>query len=301
MTTTAPEWFHKAIATPYREGFTDVQGCPIHYLEWGDRGNPGLVLVHGGAAHVHWWTFLAPLFTHRYHVVALDLSGHGDSGRRERYSHSIWADEIAGVCAAVGFNGPPVVAGHSLGGMVTIQTAATYGDLLAGAIIIDASVRRPDPETEEGRRGRAFRSPGVYATVGEALEHFHLIPRQPVVNPWVIDHVARHSMHEVDGGWTWKFDPNLFNFTLVPMSDVLQSVRCRVGMIRAEHSAIVEPDTAEYMYELLGRHAPIVEVPEAYHHLILDRPLVFVGVLRALLADWAHSFPRRMPPGHLTD
>ena len=78
----APRWFRDAINTPYDEDVVEVDGCPIHYLRWGDRERPGLVLVHGGAAHAHWWSFVAPQLTNNYHVVALDLSGHGDSGRR---------------------------------------------------------------------------------------------------------------------------------------------------------------------------------------------------------------------------
>ena len=66
---------------------------------------------------------------------------------------------------------------------MAIHTAALYGDLLAGAVIVDSPVRRPDPETEEGTRGRAFRAPGTYPSLDEALTHFHLIPPQP--DPWV--------------------------------------------------------------------------------------------------------------------
>ena len=47
------------------------------------------------------------------------------------------------------------------------------------------------------------------------------------------------------------------------------------------------------MYELIGKNAPQVEIPQAYHHLILDQPLAFIAALRALLADWEHSVPRR--------
>jgi pimeloyl-ACP methyl ester carboxylesterase len=43
---------------------------------------------------------------------------------------------------------------------------------------------------------------------------------------------------------------------------------------------------------LLRRNAPVVEIPAAHHHLILDQPLAFVAALRALLADWEHSLPR---------
>jgi pimeloyl-ACP methyl ester carboxylesterase len=46
------------------------------------------------------------------------------------------------------------------------------------------------------------------------------------------------------------------------------------------------------MYKLLNRSAPLVEIPEAYHHLLLDQPLAFVAAVRALLADWEHSVPR---------
>jgi len=51
------------------------------------------------------------------------------------------------------------------------------------------------------------------------------------------------------------------------------------------------------MYELLNRNAPIVAIPQAYHHLILDQPLAFIAALRAILADWEHSVPRRPRAG----
>jgi len=47
------------------------------------------------------------------------------------------------------------------------------------------------------------------------------------------------------------------------------------------------------MVELLDRNAPLVEIPEAHHHLLLDQPLAFVSALRAILADWEHTLPRR--------
>lgn len=287
----APRWFTDALREAPTQRAVEVEGTPINVLEWGEAGHPGLVLVHGGAAHALWWSHLAPMFTHRYHVIALDLSGHGDSGRRDRYSHELWAKEVVGVCDAIGFDRPPVVVGHSLGGLVAIQTAAAFGDSLAGAVIVDSPVQRPAPESEEGRSGRAFRSPGVYPDLDTALEHFHLIPQQPDPDPWVLDVVARNSLTETDAGWTWKFDANLFTHTMVAMNKQLESVKCRVAVLRGEHSVVVPQDTAEYMYDLMGRVSPVVTIPEAHHHLILDQPLSFVTALRTLLADWEHSVP----------
>ena len=289
--TNPPRWFADALADEPRQSTVDVEGTPINVLQWGDVGNPGLIFVHGGAAHARWWSHIAPMFTHRYHVAALDLSGHGDSGWRERYSHEMWAQEIVTVCRAIGFDRPPVIAGHSLGGLVTIQAAATYGDSLAGAVIIDSPVHKPAPESEEGRTGRAFRSPGTYDDLETALTHFHLIPPQPDPDPWILSHVARESLRETDQGWTWKFDASLFNHTMVGMSEQLASVKCRVAVLRAEHSVVVPQDTAEFMYDLMGRVSPLVTIPEAHHHLLLDQPLSFVTALRTLLADWEHSVP----------
>jgi pimeloyl-ACP methyl ester carboxylesterase len=142
-----------------------------------------------------------------------------------------------------------------------------------------------------------FRNPKTYPDLASALEHFHLMPPQPATNPFIIRHVARHSLRQVPGGWTWKFDPRVFvRDSVKPMSDYLADARCRVAILRAEFSDLVPPETGEYMYELLDRNAPIVEIPQAYHHLILDQPLAFIAALRALLADWEHSVPRKPRP-----
>jgi pimeloyl-ACP methyl ester carboxylesterase len=291
---TPPDWFTSALAAPRSEHRVDVQGCDIRYSRWGSRGNPGLILIHGGAAHREWWSFLAPLFTPHFDVIAPDLSGHGESGRRVDYTRRVWADEVMAIAAHAGFEGPPMLVGHSMGGLVSIEAASLYGDELAGAIIVDSPVRKPDPESQEGGHGKAFRNPKVYRTMEEAVAHFHLVPAQPCENAFIIDHIARHSLRPVDGGYTWKFDANVFRrVSLEPMSEFLASVRCRVAMLRGEKSIVVPPETGEYMYELLNRSAPLVEIPDAHHHLILDQPLAFVAATRALLADWEHSTPSR--------
>ena len=92
--------------------------------------------------------------------------------------------------------------------------------------------------------------------------------------------------------YTWKFDPGVWRrVTPRATHEVLADVRCRVALFRAENG-LVTPDIGEYMYELLGRSAPVIEIPEAYHHIMLDQPLLLVTGLRTLLADWDHSIPR---------
>ena len=98
------------------------------------------------------------------------------------------------VADAGGIDGPPVVVGHSMGGFVTIATAALHGDHLAGVIVCDSPVTEPDPEVESYRLKEAFGRPRTYASVDEALERFRTVPPQEHYLDYVIDHVARRSL-----------------------------------------------------------------------------------------------------------
>jgi pimeloyl-ACP methyl ester carboxylesterase len=286
----APGWFKRALAAPYDERSVEVEGAAIRYLRWGDPGKPGIVLVHGGAANAHWWSFIAPLFP-EYTIAALDLSGHGKSGRRESYPREIWAREVLAVANDAGMDGPPIIVGHSMGGFVTIMAAAEYGDSIGGAVIIDSPVRLPSAEERVSLASKTFRNPKIYPDVDTALERYRTVPDQPSSLPYVMDYVSRHSLREVEGGVTWSFDPVIFeNVTPRASADELPRVKTRVALFRAENGLVTE-DIGEHIYELLGRVAPVIEIPEAYHHVMLDQPLLLVTGLRTLLADWDHSHP----------
>jgi pimeloyl-ACP methyl ester carboxylesterase len=295
-----PRWFSDALARTPEERAVEVVGTQVRYSRWGEPDRPGVVLVHGGAAHRRWWDFLAPFLLPAHHVVAPDLSGHGDSGRRRAYSMETWAQEVVAVAEDSGMTEPPVLVGHSMGGLVSVVAAAHRGHELAGAVVIDAPVRRADPESQEGRDGRAFRTPGVYEDLDTALRHFSLVPRQPLEHDFIRTYVARTSLHETARGWTWKFDPTVFSGPHPGgFSEQLAAVRCRVAVFHGEWSELITPDVQAYMNELLGRAAPFVEIPQAHHHLVLDQPLAFVAALRAILADWEHTVPRHPPVGLL--
>ncbi len=292
--TDVPNWFSRALAVPSNDGWVDVDGVRIHFVAWGEPGRRGLVFVHGGAAHAHWWTHVAATFANEFRVVALDLSGHGDSGHRSRYHLETWADEVVAVAAAGGISGPPVVIGHSLGGIVTIATAARHAASIKGVIICDSPVTKPQGEVQAHSRHDAFGRKRVYTSVEVALERFRLVPDQPNNLAYVIDNIARRSLHEVEGGWQWKFDRTVF--ASLPGGTAvayLSQVTCRIALLRSQYGLITN-DIGQEMYEALGRVAPVITLPQAGHHPMLDQPLVLLTALRTLIADWDHSEPHRV-------
>jgi len=70
----------------------------------------------------------------------------------------------------------------------------------------------------------------------------------------------------------------------------LPEVRCRLALLRSENGLVTE-DIGASMYDKLGRVTPVIEIPEAGHHAMLDQPLILLTALRAFLADWDHSEP----------
>src|ERR1700761_7373106 len=129
---TPPAWFTEALAAPVTERTTEIDGVPIAYRMWGVPTGRGIILVHGGAAHSRWWDHIAPLLAAGRQVIAIDLSGHGDSGRRESYHLDTWAHAVLAVVSDARLDAPPVVIGHSMGGLVSLRLAALAGSRIEG-------------------------------------------------------------------------------------------------------------------------------------------------------------------------
>lgn len=283
----APEWFTAALAEPVETGTFAVGGVDISYRAWGEAGREGLIFVHGGAAHARWWDHIAPQFCQQRRVVAIDLSGHGDSARREQYSLSAWADELLATPAATGITGKPVVVAHSMGGFVTFVAAVRAGEFFEGIMTIDSPVRELTPEESEYRGQRAFGPLRIYATKEEAISRFRPVPDQEVVLPYIGAHVAATSVRQLRGGWAWKFDPAIFAAVRVDLS-MLTRLECRAALFRSEHGLVSE-QMSENMFDRLGQVAPTIEIPAAGHAVMLDQPIALVTAVRTLLADWEHS------------
>ena len=125
-------------------GIVRVQGCDIRWYA-GGAGSPTLVLIHGGGAHAGWWEPLLDELSARQRVLALDLSGHGDSGHRPAgYPSLIWVEEIAAVLLQV--IGPSALIGHSLGGRLATTVAGRHPSLVDSLVTLDSVVPPYDGE-----------------------------------------------------------------------------------------------------------------------------------------------------------
>jgi len=124
-------------------------------LSWGTPGERPLLALHGWLDNAASFAYLAPLLT-GYHVVALDLTGHGQSARRSAdASYQIWDDlpEILGVLDALGWDTFDLI-GHSRGAIIATLLASTFPERVRHLVLLDAVVPEPVAEKEFPRQMR---------------------------------------------------------------------------------------------------------------------------------------------------
>lgn len=281
-----PDWFWKAIETEPESASIEVRDCDINYLTWSDKGNPGLLLVHGHNAHAHWWDFIAPFFKDEYQTVALDLSGMGDSDHRDEYSSEVYAEEIIAVADTAGMPGNTVVVAHSFGGMMALRAFASNPGRFKGLILVDSGVRDPEEMKDRERDVERWSKPKVYPDRETAVSRFRLQPPQQCDNQYIVDHIARNSV-EYDDGWVWKFDEEQ-GTRMKRTGDLvedLKSVTGKIALIYGEQSASYSARSAAYM-KTLQPALEVFSVANAQHHVFLDQPLAFVDTLKSILGEW---------------
>jgi pimeloyl-ACP methyl ester carboxylesterase len=290
----APAWFHDAVAQTPERSMTPCDGAGIETLAWGERGRPGLLFMHGNSAHADWWSFIAPAFANQYRVAALSFSVMGGSDRRGAYAVDQFKREAFAAAEAAGLfeaDEKPVFAGHSLGAMVTAAAAAEQGERLKAVLFIDPPFRSPERMLEW--RTRRLSTPPrslpnkVYPTLAAALARFRFLPPQTSEHPYLVDHIARLSLQQVDGGWAWRFDPELWlKMQWRDTSFDLTQVKCPAAFVHGERSRLMHPEDFAFMWAAPPGRAPVLMIPEAHHHLMMDQPLAFVAGLKGLLAGW---------------
>ena len=125
-------------------------GINLHYLDWGNRGAPDVLLLHGLRGHAHSWDDVSLALCQDYRVLALDQRGRGESDWAPEgdYSGSAVVEEILGFCDALNLDGFTLV-GHSMGGRNSLAFAGRHSEKLAKLCIVDIG---PSVDPRGGQR-----------------------------------------------------------------------------------------------------------------------------------------------------
>ncbi|HUF90858.1 MAG TPA: alpha/beta hydrolase [Candidatus Limnocylindria bacterium] len=263
----------------------EVNGLRLHLLEGGRTGGPVVCFLHGGSAHAHWFDAVLPHFADRFHVVSLDQRGHGDSqwASPPAYATEDFAADLAALMDGMGWPRMAVV-GHSMGGHNATAFAAWHPERVSALVVVDSRPALPR-ERLESMHERARRAPRLHPTRESALRSFRLLPRETIAAPELLQHLAGQGLTNRDGGWTYRFDPAC-NGARRPADlwPLLPRITAPTLIVRGELSPIMTPEIASRMLAAIPT-ARFVEIPGAYHHLVLDTPAPFNAAMRKFLDE----------------
>jgi pimeloyl-ACP methyl ester carboxylesterase len=266
------------------EKFAVVNGLRLHYLDWGTRGKPPLLLLHGLAVFARAWDHNARALRDVAQVVALDQRGHGDSDRApcEGYRTEAYASDILGLADALGWERFSIV-GQSMGGHNAMYFAATYPERVERLIISDM---------EPAMRLDLI----AYMRDAERLPEYDslddLIAENAARNPRPGAELARHrAEHTVrrlpDGRLTVKYDlwaPKCWE--AIDLWPYLGQIRCPTLIVRGAESPVLRPEVLPRMVEAIP-NCRFVEIAGAGHSIGLDNPTDFDVAVRDFLVEEA--------------
>ena len=182
-----------------------VGDLTLHYLEWGTADGPPIVLLHGGGQSAHTWQRVANRLADRYHLVAPDARGPGDSDWAPDgdYRMELFRADLHGLMRQLSIDGF-VLVGMSLGGMISLSYAGAYGETLRGLVVVDIA-----PEIQQKGRDRIvgfMRGRESFDSLDDAVEYAHAF--NPRRGREALRRTLPRNLHTLpDGRLRWKWDP----------------------------------------------------------------------------------------------
>jgi pimeloyl-ACP methyl ester carboxylesterase len=276
------------------------QGLALHYLDWGNESAPTLILIHGSNDHARSWDWTARALKDSFHVVAVDLRGHGDSqwSPDGAYLVAYHVIDLVELVESLKTHEKVTIVAHSLGGTIASRYAAMYPERVHKLVLVDGfgpppasyakwleygTVRRTREGIEQRRQSKT-KAARRLATIDEAAAR--MSAANPHLSQAQVQHLAAHGVRQHPNGYGWKFDPRASQFTAedfaVEITTFWDAVTAPTLLCRGEESWTEDPGATGQAVHLGNRRS--VAIPKAGHWPHHDQFEAFMAVLHQFLA-----------------
>jgi len=238
-------------------------GVEIVYSIQG-KNEPALVFIHGGFADQTFWSDQMKFFSPSHKVIALDLAGHGESGKnRKDWSVDTFAEDVAAVIRKEKLK-KAVLIGNSLGGPVSIKTVHLVPDAIIAVVAADTfqdiGVERPTAVFLDLAKDYRHDFNKTMKVMVNALFHPGSYPE---LRAWAEERMMNHSPEMAAGLMESYVDfdlPKLVKKINIPIrcinGDLYETQMEKNRAIHADFDAIIMPNTGHY---------PMLESPELFN------------------------------------
>jgi esterase len=277
----------------------ELNGVNFHYLDWGNDHLPHLVLLHGGSLTAHTWDMASLLLRDRYHVIALDQRGHGDTGwtpddQLDRDNGDLMLEDTRSFIEHLGYD-HLVLCGMSMGGMNAIRYAAGHPERLDTLVVVDiAPVTMSVGMVEMEQFRQDTETMSRFKDFLERAVNFN-----PQRKPAHLKYSLLHSLKQVDDGWTWKQDhrrriipegmtendqKQAREFRSEALWADVKAIATPTLLLRGSISKILSEEAANAMTEAMPDCTHVM-IEGAGHSVQGDQPAAMAAALDAYLSE----------------
>lgn len=279
--------------------FAGAGGVSIAGEVLGDSSAQPVILLHGGGQTRRSWRSLASsLANGGWHVLSLDLRGHGESDWSPvgDYTLEAFVDDLASVAGLLGR--PPIFVGASLGGLAALTYMGEAATPVAAALVLVDITPRPDPAGAARIAAFMRAHPDGFASIDAAADAVaSYLPHRP--RPSSAAGLRSNLRRDPDGRYRWHWDPRFLDgdqsISLPPerLEAAARRIMVPTLLVRGFGSEIVSDAVADE-FRMLVPHAEHVVVPKASHMVAGDSNDAFEEAVVGFLLS-------RAPPGDRRD
>jgi pimeloyl-ACP methyl ester carboxylesterase len=267
---------------------TIVGAMRFHYLDWGGNGHP-ILFLHGGGINAHTWDVVCLMLRERYHCIALDQRGHGDSEWSPAIDYGVATQvgDVEGFIEKLGLANP-VLVGQSMGGLNSIAYAIRHSAKMKGLVVVDVG---PEINSAGTQRIREFSSTPELESLEAFLER--AVKFNPIRDPRVLRRSLFYNLRQLPTGkWSLKHDQrrasdDSWRIAAEQRERILRDVAkisCPTLILRGGKSDVLTDEAAERFAHMLP-HARWVRVENAGHNVQGDNPRGLLDAMNPFLRD----------------
>ncbi len=244
----------------------DTGELTLNYYDGGSGA--ALVLLHGLTSNKAAWKPLLPELEVDYHVYALDLRGHGKSGRApdNRYRNADYTRDV--VTFLKHLDAPVVLMGQSLGAMVAIVTETEYSDGVRALILLDPPLFSGSIQQLEPQRTQWVSL--VASTMKGDPSYDTIVVRLRAALPDATDEQIKGTATYISGVAPGAPETMLRDgiWQDIDLPQTLQQISCPTLLIHGDwdSGAVMRPEDIE-MFKTNCPSAQVVRIPGAEHGL----------------------------------
>jgi len=260
--------------TDWSTGNCEANGINIHYTRTGGS-KPPLILLHGLTANGACWTPLTHFIEKDYDVIMPDARGHGKSSVPDYgYQYEDLANDVVGLIEALRL-APPILVGHSMGGMTAAVVATRNPELLRCLILADPTflspkVQRQIRDSDVADQHRRYLNMSFDDVVAEART------RHPDRSLDTIELMARARLQTSMGAFDVLTPPN------PDYMQVVSGIEVPGLLVIGGSAGVVSPDVAADL-QRANLRLQVEQIPEVGHGLHYDQPERFAVVVKSFL------------------